>query len=135
MSIKRWFDLQDQGAKLDRRVGVNGSGYLELSFHDEAAMDERLVGARQIRPLDAEGAVDGFEYRGESVGQFVIIGDGQGNAAVPPDLLLGAHESRRHRGRRRPGGPATPPRPAWPGSTPTACRRPRSAPTGPAARG
>lgn len=46
MSIKRWFDLQDQGAKLDRRVGVNGSGYLELSFHDEAAMDERLVGAR-----------------------------------------------------------------------------------------
>ncbi|WP_273794856.1 hypothetical protein [Brucella intermedia] len=46
MSIKRWFDLQGQGAKLDRRVGANGSGYLELSFHDEAAMNERLTGAR-----------------------------------------------------------------------------------------
>lgn len=46
MSIKRWFDLENQGAKIDRRVADNGSGYLELLFHDEAAMNDRLTETR-----------------------------------------------------------------------------------------
>lgn len=45
-SIKRWFDLQDEGAKLDRRVGPNGSGYLELTFANEQVMSETLAAGR-----------------------------------------------------------------------------------------
>ena len=46
MSIKRWFDLQGEGAKLDRKVGPNGSGYLEITFASEQVMGERLATGR-----------------------------------------------------------------------------------------
>lgn len=56
MSIKRWFDLQDQGAKLDRKVGSNGSGYLELSFRDQGAMTKRVSDDR-VRQIANAGWV------------------------------------------------------------------------------
>ena len=37
-TLKRWFDLSGQEAKLDRKVTESGSGYLALSFRDEAGL-------------------------------------------------------------------------------------------------
>lgn len=56
MSIKRWFDLQDQGARLDRKVGANGSGYLELSFHDAETM-EKQFSEKSVEAIAAVGWV------------------------------------------------------------------------------
>jgi hypothetical protein len=46
MSINRWFDLSELDAKLDRRVGVNGSAYLDLTFKSEAAFERHLTADR-----------------------------------------------------------------------------------------
>lgn len=71
MSIKRWFDLRDEGARLDRKVGANGSGYLELAFHDAEAMDERLTPDRiaaiaqvgWVKPSDAAAVRNYGDFR------------------------------------------------------------------------
>lgn len=65
MSIKRWFDLTNEGAKLDRKISETGSAYLELTFSNADAMEDRLAAGR-IEAVALNGWVkpeDGLSIR------------------------------------------------------------------------
>lgn len=63
MSIKRWFDLANHGARLDRRVSDSGSPHLVMKFKDAEAMAavlraDNVDAVAQVGWVKAEGELE-----------------------------------------------------------------------------